>query len=99
MVREIWERDMAADKVTKVIGSFLLSRLDDGNDPSQEHPLTRELLNVFLGCCAPSLVRISIIDAGTLSELTGFAGVALVTLKPESIYMGSQINRTLMARL
>lgn len=44
-------------------------------------------MDAFLGCCAPALVCVSIVDARTLSQLTCFAGIAFITLN-QSQYIG-----------
>lgn len=77
---KVWQCGVVADEVAKVVSLVGLAQLDDGQDASQEHPLAMEFLHILLGCCAPPLVRISIIDTGGSSQLAGFAGMALVTL-------------------
>jgi hypothetical protein len=89
MAGQIRESSIAADEVAKVLGLFVLARLYDGEDASEEHALAMEFLDVLLGCCAPALVCIPIIHTLSLSQLTCFAGTALVALKPTSANLTS----------
>lgn len=80
MCGQVGKSNVGANQIAEVLGSLRLGRLYDGKDSSQEHALPIELLHVLLRCCSSSLVRVSIIDTRALSQLTCFAGIALITL-------------------
>ena len=77
---QICRGGFAADQVAKVLGSFGLPRLYDGEYSTQDGSLVVEFLGGFLGCCTPALIRIAIINTRTVPQLTRLTGIGLVTL-------------------
>lgn len=80
MGSNICKTGIATDDVVKVLGPLGLSRLYHGKNPTKQHFLAIELVNVLVCSCAPSLICIAVVDTLTLSQLTRFTGSAFVAL-------------------